>query len=118
VLWRRRPRRSVESRFFSGSLNDDGAFEFFRGGLRDLGWVEGQNLVLDIRRTNGDDQLAWPAAELVQLQPEVILAASAGVAKVLQDLSASIAIVISGLGDPVTLGLAASLARPGAMSPG
>jgi putative ABC transport system substrate-binding protein len=86
----------------------------FRAGLHDLGYVEGQNLLVEIRRPVADDQLAEPAAELVRLQPEVILAQSSTVVRAAQNATSTIPIVAAGSGtDLVAAGIVASHARPG-----
>ena len=87
----------------------------FRQGLRDLGYVEGQNLLIEERYANNPDQVAEPAAELVRLQPKVVLVPSATVARAVQAQSATIPIVSTGTGtgDLVADGLATSHARPG-----
>jgi putative tryptophan/tyrosine transport system substrate-binding protein len=89
----------------------------FRQGLSALGYVEGQNLLIDERYASGFDQLADPAAELVRLQPEVLVAAGVPVARALLAVSNTIPIVSAGVGgggpDLVASGLAASRARPG-----
>jgi putative ABC transport system substrate-binding protein len=85
----------------------------FRQGLRDLGYIEGQNILIDDRHAHSDDELAEPLAELVRLQPEVILVPSSNVARVVQAATATIPIVSAGPGDLVANRLAASLARPG-----
>jgi putative tryptophan/tyrosine transport system substrate-binding protein len=86
----------------------------FRQGLRDLGYIEGQNLVIEQRYAAGADQLAEPAAELVRLQPEVILVPGVPAARAVLAASTTIPIVTGGAGsDLVANGLAASHARPG-----
>ena len=85
----------------------------FREGLHDLGYVEGHNLLILPSHANGDDQLAEPVADLVRLQPEVILAASSTVARALAAATTTIPIVSAGPGDLVTTGVVASRARPG-----
>ncbi len=85
----------------------------FREGLRDLGYVEGHNLLILPSHANGDDQLAEPVADLVRLQPEVILAASSTVAGALGAATTTIPIVSAGAGDLVATGVVASHARPG-----
>ncbi len=89
----------------------------FRQGMRDLGYAEGQNLLIDQRHANGDDQLAELAAEQVRLQPEVIVVPGATAARVVRAATTTIPIVSAGSGtgspDLVTSGLAASHARPG-----
>jgi putative ABC transport system substrate-binding protein len=85
----------------------------FRDGLSDHGYVEGQNLHLEQRHANNEAELADPAAELVSLRPEAVLAASTGVAAGVLAVTSTIPIVTAGAGDPVASGLAASYARPG-----
>jgi putative ABC transport system substrate-binding protein len=85
----------------------------FREGLHALGYVEGDNLLLHGRYANGDDQLAEPAADLVGLRPEVLLALSSTVARALRAATTTVPIVSAGAGDLVATGVAASHARPG-----
>ncbi len=90
--------------------------EAFQHGLREHGWVEGQNITLDFRSAEGQrEQLPGLAAELVRLQPEVIVAAGGAPAlQAIRDATSTIPIVFPSYGaDPVAAGLAASLARPG-----
>ncbi len=88
-------------------------FVAFRDGLRDLGYLEGQNLVLEIRRTESPDRLPELAAELVRLPVDVIVAAPTRAAQVAKAATSTIPIVFPFAGDPVELGLVDSLARPG-----
>jgi putative tryptophan/tyrosine transport system substrate-binding protein len=85
----------------------------FRQGLADLGYVEGQNILIEVRHANGEDQLADPAAELVGLQPEVILVPGVVAGQAVRAATTTIPIVSAGTGDLVVRGLAASHARPG-----
>jgi putative tryptophan/tyrosine transport system substrate-binding protein len=85
----------------------------FRQGLSDLGYVEGQNLVIEERNADGDGDQVVKAAELVGLQPEVIVVVSATVARSALAATTTIPIVSAGPGDMVGLGLVVSLARPG-----
>jgi ABC-type uncharacterized transport system substrate-binding protein len=88
--------------------------EAFRQGLRDLGWLEGQNIVLEYRYGEGrDDRLPALAAELVRQNPDAIVATSTLSAVALSKATKAIPIVFMGAGDPVSLGLVASLGRPG-----
>jgi putative ABC transport system substrate-binding protein len=90
------------------------AVQAFRQGLRELGWIEGQNLVIDQRFGEGVvDRLAEFAAELVRLNVDVIAAGPTPPALAAKNATATIPIVILGAADPVELGLVASLARPG-----
>jgi len=82
-------------------------------GLRERGYVVGQNLVLESRWSGGDDdKLAALAKEIVDLKFDVILTAGATV-KAAKQATSTIPIVMVQVGDPVAAGLVASLARPG-----
>ena len=86
----------------------------FLQGLRELGWVEGQNLTIERRFAEGKlERLPNLAAELVSLKVDVIVTAAAPSAKAAKDATSIIPIVILDPGDPVGTGLIASLARPG-----
>jgi putative ABC transport system substrate-binding protein len=82
-------------------------------GLRELGYVEGDNLVIDARSNERADQLAAFAAELVGLKPDVIAAAGTQAIQAVQQATKSIPIVMTGASDPVGTHLVASLAHPG-----
>jgi putative ABC transport system substrate-binding protein len=87
----------------------------FRQGLRDLGYVEGQNIVIEYRYAEGNfDRLPDLAAELIRLKVEVIVAAGGGPAvRAAKNATKSIPIVMTGITDPVAGGFITSLARPG-----
>ena len=88
--------------------------EAFMQGLRELGYVEGQNLVVERRFAAGNLQrLDEFAAELVLLKVDVIIAAPTQVVQAAQRATKTIPIVMPVSGDPVGFGLVASLARPG-----
>jgi putative ABC transport system substrate-binding protein len=87
--------------------------EAFRQGLRDLGYVEGQNLVIEYRSAEGhDERLPALAAELVQLQVEVLVAPGPAPGPAAQHATRTIPIVMA-VFDPVERGLIASFAHPG-----
>ncbi|HSB98773.1 MAG TPA: ABC transporter substrate binding protein, partial [Burkholderiaceae bacterium] len=89
-------------------------FRAFLHGLRALGYVEGQNLVLERRSAEGrSERYAEIAAELVRLQVDVILTASDAMTRAAKAATATIPIVMTVGGDPVAGGLVQSLARPG-----
>ncbi len=88
--------------------------EAFLEGMRALGYVEGQHLVLEYRAAAGHyERLPALAAELVQRKPEVIVTQGTPAALAAKDATTTIPIVMVGVGDPVESGLVASLARPG-----
>ena len=88
--------------------------EGFRRGLRDLGWVEGRNLVVESRWSEGRyERLAALAQELVQLKVDVILAPSSVYAEAARRATSTIPIVFAVHADPIGSGHVASLARPG-----
>jgi len=91
----------------------DPPVDAFRQGLRDLGYVEGHNLVITYRGAEGqEERLPALAAELVGLPVEVIVAVSPAATRAAQHATTSIPIVMIA-GDPVGAGFVASLAHPG-----
>ena len=88
--------------------------EAFRLGLRELGYVEGKNIVIEWRSAQGKpDQLAALAAELVRLKVDVIVTGGAGNTRAAKNATSTIPIVMAQDPDPVGNGFVASLARPG-----
>jgi putative ABC transport system substrate-binding protein len=82
--------------------------------MRQLGWVDGQNMVVERRFGESADQLRTGAADLVRLKVNVLFVGSAGLAKILQLETKTIPIVVGRAeGDLVAAGLVDSLARPG-----
>jgi putative ABC transport system substrate-binding protein len=88
--------------------------EWFRAGLRDLGYIEGQNIAIEYRFADGEPQvLPRLAAELVRLKPQAVWTHSIVAARAAKEATQTIPVVV-GIGvDFVEHGLAASLARPG-----
>src|SRR6266545_650198 len=85
----------------------------FLEGMRALGYVEGQNLVMEYRGSEGQhERFPALAAELVRLQVDVLLVGPTPAALAAKDATTTIPIVMAGVGDPVGSGLVASLARP------
>jgi putative ABC transport system substrate-binding protein len=98
----------------SAPAGPDPRLHDFRQGLRDLGYVEGQNLIIEPRYAEGSDaRLRDLAAELVRLQVEVIVAGGSAATRAAQQATRTIPIVMAGSGNPVGLGFVASLERPG-----
>jgi putative ABC transport system substrate-binding protein len=88
--------------------------EAFRQGLRDLGYVEGKNIVVEWRFADGNaDQLPGLVAELIALKVDLIVSAGPGVTRVVKQATSTIPIVMAFDNDPVGSGFVASLAHPG-----
>ena len=86
----------------------------FQRGLKDLGWVDGQNIVIEWRFAGGQaERLPFLAAELVRLGVDLIVVPSTPTAVAAKNATNKIPLVTVGGADPVGLGLVASLARPG-----
>ncbi|HET9340523.1 MAG TPA: ABC transporter substrate binding protein [Casimicrobiaceae bacterium] len=90
----------------------------FRVGLRDHGWIEGTNIVVDYRFADGHfDRLPGLADELVRRKVELIVAVPTPTAVAAKSATGSIPVVMASVTDPVKIGLVASLARRAATSP-
>ena len=82
-------------------------------GLRNHGWIDGQNLIIEYRYAQSQDRLPALAAELVALSPDLLIAGSPQTAVALKSATATIPIVFVAVADPVGIGLVQSLSRPG-----
>jgi putative ABC transport system substrate-binding protein len=88
--------------------------EAFRDGLRELGYVEGRNVVIDYRWADGQfDRLPALAAELVALSVDVIVAPTPPAVRAAKNATTTIPIVMLNVADPMGTGLVADLSRPG-----
>jgi putative ABC transport system substrate-binding protein len=97
-----------------GSAESSPLFEALRQGLRERGWVAGQNITFEDRTTVGSNsRLPDVAAELVRLRVDVIVTWGTTTALAAKKATRTIPIVTAAGNDPVEMGLAASLARPG-----
>jgi ABC-type uncharacterized transport system substrate-binding protein len=95
------------------------ALEAFRQGLRDLGWVEGQNIVIEYRWTEGHfDRLPSLAEEFVRLKVDVIVAPTSIYTGAAKRATSTTPIVFASHADPIGSGHVASLARPGTNATG
>ncbi len=93
--------------------------EAFRQGLRELGYVEGQNIIIDFRHEAGSfERLPEIANELIGQKPDVLVGVTTNAAQALKKATTTIPIVFMGVTDPVTAGLVESLPRPGGNTTG
>ena len=100
--------------YLASNLANQGPLEAFRQGLRDLGYVEGRNVMIEYRDAKGKlEPLQALAAELVALKVDVIVASSTAAALAAKQATTVVPIVFGTVPDPVASGLVASLARPG-----
>ena len=103
--------------YLSGGATFDGQstrIEAFRQGLRELGYVEGKNIVIEYRYAEGKvDRLPALAAELVRLKVDVIVANGPPSTRAAKEATVTIPIVMAQDSDPVGSGFVASLERPG-----
>ena len=98
----------------SPELPPPGFLEAFRQGLRELGYVEGQNIAFEIRSAEGYGQrLAALANHLVELKVDVIVAVNTQSVQAAKKASTTIPIVMTRIADPVKSGLVRSLSKPG-----
>lgn len=95
-----------------GETSPTNYLDVLRQSLLDLGYAEGRNIVLEERYANGDEQAATFAAEIARLQPEVIVVPSATVARVVQSVTSTVAIVSVGQEDLREKGVVDNFARP------
>ncbi|HWZ70260.1 MAG TPA: ABC transporter substrate-binding protein [Casimicrobiaceae bacterium] len=103
--------------FYFGSRQsalDTGRYSAFVQGMRELGYVEGKNVIFETRFGDGKvERLPNLAAELVQSKVDVIVATGSPVYSALRHATNTVPIIVTVTADPVVEGLAASLARPG-----
>src|SRR6185503_4151688 len=98
---------------FYGSPGPSPEIDAFRRGLRDHGYVEGQNITVEYRFAGGRvGQLPQLAAELARLNPEVIVTPGTPASLAAKNATKTIPIVFVGVADAVGAGLVANLARP------
>jgi putative ABC transport system substrate-binding protein len=87
--------------------------------LRDHGWIEGKNLIIDYRYFEGHvERIPTLSTELVALKPDLLIGSGPQAAAALKSATATIPIVFVAVADPVGLGLVQSLPRPGGNATG
>ena len=98
-----------------GIMEYSASWEPFLQGLRDLGYTEGHTIAIEYRHAEGKpDRLAEVARQLVRLQVDVIMTWGTPATRAAQQATQTIPIVMLGVAEPLSTGLVASLARPGA----
>ena len=98
---------------FYGSSGSSPELDAFRRGLREFGYIEGQNIAVEYRFASGQvERLPDLAAELVRLKPDVIVAPATPASLAAKQATGTIPIVFAGVADAVGAGLIANLARP------
>jgi putative ABC transport system substrate-binding protein len=116
VVEAQQPKRNPRIGFLTSSSASANAnrVEAFQRGLRDLGYVEGQNIAVEYRYAEGKfDRLAGFGAELVRLKVDVIVTTGDTSVRAVKKATETIPIVTTIVSDPVALGFVISLARPG-----
>ena len=113
--WGQSPARSVRIGYLAAGGDAEAPFlDALRRGLREAGWIEGNNLAIEVRLAQGDyGRLRELARGLVDQRVDVIFASSTPAATAAKEATAEIPVVIGRVADPVGSGLVASLARPG-----
>ncbi len=107
-------RKKVARIGFLGTSSDAKIPAAFQQGLRELGYIEGQNIFIEYRYAEGNyDRLPGLVAELLHLNLDLIVAPGTAAALAAKNASQTIPIVFATVSDPVASGLVASLARPG-----
>jgi len=99
---------------FLGNSQNPAISKVWQESLRDHGWIEGKNVIIDNRYFEGHaERLPALAAELVALKPDLLVGSNPQAALALKSATANIPILFVAVADPVGLGLVQSLARPG-----
>ena len=100
--------------YLDGASLNSPVLKVWQDSLRDHGWIEGKNLIVDYRSAEGLAERIPPlAAELVALKPDLLVGPSPQVALALKSATTTIPIVFVAVFDPVAIGLVQSLSRPG-----
>src|SRR5882757_7941750 len=110
-LWAQGIRRRVG--FLAMDVVEPTVQKAWLDGLRNHGWIDGRNLIIEYRYAPSQDRLPALAAELVALGPDLLLASNPQSAVALKSATANIPIVFVAVADPVGIGLVQSLSRPG-----
>jgi putative tryptophan/tyrosine transport system substrate-binding protein len=97
-----------------GIIDDAPLWDHFRRGLRELGYVEGRDVTIEYRSSGGEpERLAAAAADLAKLSVDVFVTYGSAPTRAAQQVTTTIPIVMTAVGDPIKAGFVQSLARPG-----
>jgi putative ABC transport system substrate-binding protein len=97
-----------------GARCEGGGYDAFRHELGELGWIEGRNLVVDVRGAEGQpDRLPALVAELLRAKPDIVVAVAPQPARATKEATPTIPIVFVAVADPVAIGIVTNLAKPG-----
>ncbi len=108
------PGRVYSIGVLSHEISPPADLEAFQKGLRELGYIEGKNLVIESRTARGkNERLAALADELVRLNVDIIVTVNTPAAQAAKNATTTIPIVVTRIADPVKAGLVSSLAQPG-----
>jgi ABC-type uncharacterized transport system substrate-binding protein len=115
----RMQRIGVLMNFAADDAEGQGRVAAFQQALQQLGWTDGRNVQIDYRWAAGDTgRFHRYAEELLALAPDVVLASATPSVQALQQATRTVPIVFANVGDPVAMGIVASLARPGGNATG
>src|SRR5215468_757888 len=108
------PKKIPRIGYLSTGSRSSAVDEAFQQGLRDFGYIEGQNITIEYRSTEGmAERLPNLATELVQLKVDIIVVGGSPATQAPKNATKTIPIVMTNVTDPVGIGLVASLAHPG-----
>src|SRR5215467_209505 len=107
-----KPAKVYRIGFLAPDSQPSGRFEAFRQGLRDLGYIDGQNIKIEFRGDEDRNKLAELAKEFVREKVD-LLVTQGGATRAAQTVTTTLPIVSGYSGDPIAAGLVKTLARPG-----
>ena len=113
-VWAQQPTKVHRIGYLASVSVDLARIEAFRQGLRDLGYVEGKNVVIEVRSPEGrPDRLASFVAELARFKVDIIVSTGSTTTRAAKEATSTIPIVMTQDPDPIGNGFVTSLARPG-----
>src|ERR1700748_999078 len=105
--------------FAAGDTAGQDRVRAFLAGMRELGWIDGRNMRVDLRwATGGENEVRKQAAALVAQAPDVVIANGSAAIGALLKITRTVPVVFAGVPDPIEAGFVESLARPGGNATG